>query len=142
MAPAARIRAPRRAAAAVALALWAAALSAGAPPAEASCLASLRLDGRTYIGHGILLITLEPGPGIGYALQPPCNDTEPPLGPTEPTRMAVRRITGVSPRVAVLASHGARGIVFVAVDRCRKAALTGGARAREVALLRCLRASR
>jgi hypothetical protein len=63
----------------------------------------------------------------------------PPLGPTEPTRMAVRRLAGVAPRVAVMASHGARGIVFVAADRCRS--VRGAGLARERALLRCLRAA-
>jgi uncharacterized protein DUF6281 len=141
MTPAAPIRAPRRVVVPLALALCAVTLSAGAPRAEASCLASVRLDGRLYVGYGMQLVTLKPGPGIGYGLQPPCNDTEPPLGPTEPTRMAVRRLAGVSPRAAVLASHGARGTVFVAMDRCRRVP-AGGTRASQLALLRCLRASR
>jgi hypothetical protein len=120
-----------------------AALSAApATSSGAKCRATLVFRGITYYGLESSHLSLRRGPAIGTALEPECNDTPPPCRPgdncTPPKpifrRVAVRRIAGVRPRMAI-ARRDVPNVIYVASDRCR-----GNLGA--VALVRCLRRSR
>ena len=120
-----------------------AALSAApASPSEAKCRATLVFRGVTYYGLEGSHLSLRRGPTVGTALEPECNDTPPPCrpgdncSPPKPIfrRVAVRRIAGVRPRMAI-ARRDVPNVIYVAADRCR--GNLGAA-----ALVRCLRRSR
>ena len=115
---------------------------APATSSEAKCRATLVYRGVTYYGLDGSHLSLRRGPAVGIALEPVCNDTPPPCrpgdncSPPKPIfrRVAVRRIAGVRPRLAI-ARRDVPNVIYVAADRCR-----GNLAA--VALVRCLRRSR
>jgi uncharacterized protein DUF6281 len=120
-----------------------AALSAApATPSAAKCRATLVFRGVTYYGLEASHLAIRRGPAIGTALEPECNDTPPPCrpgdncSPPKPIfrRVAVRRIAGVRPRMAI-ARRDVPNVIYVAADRCR-----GNLAA--AALVRCLKQSR
>jgi hypothetical protein len=103
------------------------------------CRATIVYRGVTYYGLNASHLGLRAGRAAGIAVEPQCVDTPPPCRPGDlctPAKprfrqVAVRRVAGVSPRVA-LARRDVPSIVYVASDRCRTSL-------RPAALLRCLR---
>jgi hypothetical protein len=87
-----------------------------------------------YNGLEASHLRLKFGLPVGTALEPQCVDT-PPLPPKIQYRpIAVRRLVGIRPRVAI-ARRDVPNLIYVAVDRCRSTAT-------RAAFVRCLRASR
>lgn len=120
-----------------------AALSAApAAPSGEKCRATLVFRGVTYYGLEASHLGVRRGPAVGTALEPECNDTPPPCRPGDNCsppktifrRVAVRRVAGVRPRVAI-GRRDVPNVIYVAADRCR-----GNLEA--AALVRCLRRSR
>ena len=108
-----------------------AALSAApATSSEAKCRATLVFRGVTYYGLESSHLSLRRGRAVGSAREPECSDGD----PTTFRRVAVRRIAGVRPRIAI-ARRDVPNVIYVASDRCR-----GNLAA--PALVRCLRRSR
>ena len=72
---------------------------------QGACAASLTWRGATYIGVSLSRkATPAVGRRVGTGTIPPCIDTSPPPDPPEKAeRIALRRIKGVSPRIAVYA---------------------------------------
>ena len=103
------------------------------------CRATLVYRGVTYYGLNASRLGLRAGRPQGIALEPWCNDARKPCRPGDACnppkprfrQVAVRRVAGVAPRVALARSDMPR-VVFVAADRCRGVS-------RATALLRCLR---
>ena len=113
--------------------------AAPAPERSEICRATLVYRGVTYYGLNAAHLGLRAGRPQGIALEPQCNDTPKPCRPGEACNppkprfrmVAVRRVAGVRPRVA-LARRDVPSVVYVAADRCRRIT-------RPTALLRCLR---
>ena len=112
------------------------------PVAQAKCVARVVYKGVEYRGLEATHLRLNVGRPVGTAQEPQCDDTPPPCRPgdnctpqkTEYRAVAVRRLTGIRPRVAI-ARRDVAHVIYVAVDRCR------GTRGR-AAFVRCLKKSR
>jgi hypothetical protein len=112
-----------------------AATSLSAAPATPSaergskCRATLVYRSVTYFALEASHLGLRAGPAAGIAREPVCAP-----GETRYRRVAVRRVVGVRPRVAI-ARRDVPNVIYIAADRCRGLA-------DPLALVRCLRRSR
>ena len=112
----------------------AAAQAAAQSPARERCRAQVVYRSVKYNGLEASHLRLRFGLPAGTALEPQCVDT-PPFPPKIQYRpVAVRRLVGIRPRVAI-ARRDVPNLIYVAIDRCR------GTKTRS-AFLRCLRTSR
>jgi hypothetical protein len=116
------------------LAAIAAAQAAAESSARERCRAQIVYHGVKYNGLEASHLGLKVGLSGGTALEPQCRDT-PPFPPKIQYRpVAVRKLVGIRPRVAV-ARRSPANLIYVAIDRCR------GTLSR-AAFVRCLRTSR
>jgi hypothetical protein len=89
----------------VTAAALAAAALAGGGTASASCIASVRLNGITYIGTGFPHLPRR-GAAIKGGVQPGCNDTGPSTRPEPDLPAQIAALAGVPARIAVAGPAG------------------------------------
>lgn len=109
-------------------------LAGGRPQrASASCVSSVTYLGASYLGVDALAPADVAG-RVGPGSLPACDDvvTIPPRPPEPPTAVAVHRVRGVAPRLAVAVASGGQAVLYVPEGVGCRSATTD-------ALLACLR---
>jgi hypothetical protein len=86
------------------------------PERSAACAATVVFRGHTFYGTSLRGTRIAIGARLGVGVQPACRDD--PSGPTlGPTRVAVYRVAGIRPAVAV-AERSSPGVIYVRRHRC------------------------